>query len=103
MGKYVYIYKGGGMGATEAEQEAAMAAWGKWINDMGSAFEDIGNPFGSSAAVQAGGSNGAAASGLTGYSVVNASSLDDAVNKAKGCPVFAGGGSVDVYEALNVM
>ena len=62
-----------------------------------------GSPFGGSTAVASGGgSNGAAASGLTGYSVVSAASLDDAAAKARGCPIFASGGSVEVYEALEM-
>src|SRR3954447_25045310 len=103
MGKYVYVYKGGAMATTDAEREAAMAAWGTWIGELGDAFVDVGNPFGSSAAVKSDGSNGAATTGLTGYSVIQAGSLDDAVAKARGCPVFAGGGSVDVYETFEVM
>jgi hypothetical protein len=31
---------------------------------------------------------------------VSADSLSDAAAKAKGCPVLAGGGSVEVYEAI---
>jgi hypothetical protein len=103
MGKYVYAYKGGSMPQTDAEREALTAAWTSWIGGLGDTFVDIGNPFGPSAAVKADGSNGAASSGLSGYSVIQASSLDDAVGKARGCPVFAGGGSVDVYETFEVM
>jgi hypothetical protein len=103
MGKYVYVYKGGSTPQTDAEREAVTAAWTSWIGGLGDTFVDIGNPFGPSAAVKADGSNGAASSGLSGYSVIRASSLDDAVGKARGCPVFAGGGSVDVYETFEVM
>jgi hypothetical protein len=103
MAKYMYVYKGGGMAATEEEQQAAMAAWGAWLGGMGDALLDMGNPFGSSAAVKGDGSGGAAGSGLTGYSIVEAASLQDAIAKANGCPVFAAGGSVDVYETLDVM
>ena len=100
MGKYVFAYKGGGMAATEEEQGKAMQAWQAWIGELGDSLVDIGNPFAGSAAVTVGGSNGAASSGLTGYSIVSASSLDDAATKTRGCPVFASGGSVDVYEAI---
>jgi hypothetical protein len=103
MGKYVYVYKGGTMAETDEEREAVTAAWGAWIGELGEAFVDVGNPFGPSAAVKVDGSNGAAASGLTGYSIVQASSLDDAVAKVRGCPVFASGGSVEVYETFEVM
>ena len=103
MPKYVYIYKGGGMAATEEERNAAMAAWGTWIGQLGDAFVDVGNPFGASAGVKSDGSNGAAGADLTGYSIVQAASLDDAVAKSRGCPVFTGGGSVDVYETFEIM
>ena len=102
MGKYVYVYKGGSMPQTEEERDASTAAWRAWIGELGDAFVDVGNPFGPSAAVKADGSNGPAG-GLSGYSIVQAGSLDDAVGKARGCPVFAGGGSVDVYETFEIM
>ena len=46
------------------------------------------------------GSTGAATAGLSGYSVLQADSLDAAAVLAKGCPVLEIGGTVEVYEAL---
>ena len=37
-----------------------------------------------------------------GYSLIEASNLDDALAKAKGCPILAGGGSVEVAEAIDM-
>jgi hypothetical protein len=39
---------------------------------------------------------------LGGYSIVKAGSLDEAVELAKGCPIFSVGGNVEVRE-INVM
>lgn len=103
MANYVFAYKGGGMAATDAEREAAMAAWGSWFQTLGSAVVDAGNPFGPSIAVNGSGANGGASSGLTGYSIVAADSLGAASELAEGCPVFANGGSVDVYETIPIM
>ena len=104
MGKYLLAYRGGRMAATEEEREAAMAAWGQWLGGLGGALVDAGNPFAGSAAVDSsGGVSADAGSGLSGYSILEASSLGEASDLAKGCPVFAGGGSVDVYETLAVM
>ena len=79
-----------------------MAAWGGWFGSLGDAVVDAGNPFGASTSL-AGGSNAAASSGLSGYSVLRADSLDAAAGLAKGCPVLANGGGVDVYETIEVM
>jgi hypothetical protein len=103
MANYVLAYTGGGMAQTDAEREAAMAAWGQWFGTLGSAIVDAGNPFGPSASVSPSGANGAAETGLTGYSILTADSLDAAAELAKGCPVFANGGKVDVYEAIPIM
>jgi len=104
MGNYVFAYLGGAMAATDEEREAAMAAWGAWFGQLGSAVVDAGNPFAGSTSVSSDGrANGAGRSGLTGYSIVSAGSLDAAGELVKGCPILAGGGSVDVYEVLPVM
>jgi hypothetical protein len=98
MAKYVLVYKGGNMATTDEEREAAMAAWGAFLGGLGDSLVDAGNPFGPSASVGSG-----AGAGLTGYSIVSADSLDEATEKAKGAPVLAGGGGVEVYETIEVM
>jgi hypothetical protein len=86
----------------EAEQQAVMEAWGAWFGTLGDAVVDMGTPFGASSSVSSDGSNGAAGSGLTGYSIVTAESLDDATAKAGGCPIVHAGGSVDIYETVDM-
>ena len=104
MASYLLAYTGGSTPETEEARDAQMAAWGKWFQDLGEAVVDPGNPFGPSKAIAADGSVGdGASSGLTGYSVLAADSLDSATEMAKGSPVFAVGGRVDVYETLEVM
>jgi hypothetical protein len=103
MANYLLAYTGGGMAATEAEREQAMDAWGQWFGKLGSAVVAPGNPVGSSTSVSASGSNGGAGSGLTGYSVIAADSLDAAAALVTDCPIIAAGGKVDVYETIEVM
>jgi hypothetical protein len=104
MSKYVLAYKGGGMASSDAEREAAMAAWGAWMGGLGEALTDPGNPFGPSQAMAADGTlSDGAGSGLSGYSILQADSFAAAAEMAKGCPIFAAGGSIDVYEALAIM
>jgi hypothetical protein len=104
MAKYVLAYTGGATPETEAEQQAVMAAWTGWFQTLGQAVADPGNPFGPSKAVSADGAVGdGGPSRLTGYSIVTADSLDAAADLAKGCPVLAAGGGVEVYETFDVM
>jgi hypothetical protein len=104
MANYALAYKGGQMAETDEERERVMAAWGEWMGALGSALVDVGNPFGASATVANGGTvSDGAASALTGYSILDADSLAAATELAKGCPVLASGGSVEVYETIKVM
>lgn len=98
MGRYVLVYQGGAMAETEEAQAAAMAAWGAWFGTLGAAVVDGGAPFGASGAV----GGGAARAGLTGYSILEAADLDAAVALGAGCPIIADGGTVDVYETIDV-
>jgi hypothetical protein len=103
MAKYVLIYQGGTAPEGEAAQKAVMDQWMAWFGSLGAAVVDGGAPFGPAKTVASDGavSDGTAAA-LTGYSIVDASSLDDAVAKAKGCPVLASGGIVEVYGTIDM-
>ena len=97
MAKFVYLYTGGGMPETEEEGQRVMKAWQDFLGGFGDKLVDQGAPFGASQAV-----NGNGALKASGYSVVSADSLADAVAAAKVCPIFERGGNVEVYEAIEM-
>jgi len=106
MTDFVLLYKGGSMAETDEERAAVMDAWTSWFGELGSAIKDGGNPFTQTARhVRSDGSIGdVAASGIaTGYSIVQADSIDGATALAKGCPVLTSGGEIEVYETFPVM
>ena len=104
MANYVLVYSGGGMPETEAEEQAVMAAWGAWYEDLGQAVVDSGNPFGPSTSVAADGTiSQGAPSALSGYTVISADDLDAATEQARNCPILNSGGRVDVYETFQIM
>ena len=104
MAKYLFVYHGGKQPANDEEVAKVMDAWGQWMGSMGSAVIDGGNPVGMSTTVQSDGSvvNNGGANPASGYSLVEASDLDDAVGKAKGCPILDMGGSIELAEAFDM-
>jgi hypothetical protein len=101
MTKFVLAYTGGSMAETPEAQQKAMEDWTAWFTDLGAAVADPGAPFGPAVSVRAdGATSDGTASALTGYSILEADSLADAATKAKGCPVLASGGAIEIYEAL---
>lgn len=97
MGKYVFIYHGGGNG-----NDGTMEDWVNWFTTLGDKVIDPGNPFNTGGqAVHKGGVMPVEGTVATGYTVVKADSMEEATEMAKGCPlVGADDAAVAVYEAL---
>lgn len=104
MAKYLYVYHGGSHPESKEAAKEVMNAWGKWFGSMGSAVVDGGNPVGKSSTVKSDGSvaSNGGANPASGYSLIEASSLNDALTKAKGCPILSAGGSIEVAEAIDM-
>ncbi len=104
--KYLLVYYGGSMPDTPAQQARVMKQWTTWFTKLGTAMVDPGNPFsGSVNKIDADGSvaKGPVGRRASGYSIIEAPSLDKATKLAKTCPVTKGGAQIAVYETFNVM
>ena len=104
--KYVLVYYGGAMGATPAAQAEALNAWDVWSKNLGKAVVDLGNPF--SGKVKSVAPDGTIGDGpiariASGYSILEAATIDEAAKMAASCPVLKGGGQIAVYETFNAM
>ena len=104
MPKFMFAYHGGGMPETEEEQAKVMQAWGEWMGSLENDLIDGGNPVGQSKTVKPDGSvtDDGGANPLSGYSLVEAKDYDDAVAKAKGCPILESGGTIEVAQAMEM-
>ena len=104
MAKYLFVYHGGSHPQTKEAQAKVMAAWGQWFGSMGKALIDGGNPVGKSSTVRSDGTvvHDGGANPASGYSLIESPSLEDALAKAKGCPLLAAGGSVEIAPAMDM-
>lgn len=104
--KYLLVFYGGGMPEGAAAQARVMKQWETWYGKLGPAVVDGGNPM--SGAVNKIRADGAISKGpigkrATGYSIIEAPTLDKATKLAKGCPILKSGGEIAVYETFNAM
>jgi len=106
MAKFVVIYSGGsGMAATPEEQERIMGEWGAWYGKLGPAIVDGGNPFGASKNFSGAGAAVADGPGTlpaTGYTIIEADSLDAAAAACADHPHLGQGGQVSVFETIDM-
>jgi len=107
MSRYMLIYNGKATDPRQMSPEDAakvMDAWGTWMGAVGPALVDLGTPFGQGTSVVDDGSS-ADAIELSGYSIVEASSLAEARGLAESHPFLSegkGNYAVEVYEMLPV-
>ncbi len=103
MAKYLFAYYGGKQPASKAESDKVMADWMKWFESMGKAVVDAGNPTTPGKMVSGKGLANIGRNPVTGYSIVQAESLDKAVVLAKSCPQIASDGQIAIYEIMPMM
>lgn len=107
MAQFMMVYKGAATDMAEMSEEQAqgvMAAWGTWMEKVGSALVDVGTPLGSGSSIVDDGSEGTAVA-LSGYSIVTADDMAGARALAADHPFLSegkGNFAVDIYEMLPV-
>lgn len=102
MANFVFLYHGGEMPEGEDAQKKMMDAWMAWFGQLGDSMVDGGNPIAPGAKKISGeGAVSDAGSDVTGYTVIKADSMAEAVEKAKSCPIGAGA-SMTVHETVQM-
>ncbi len=105
MAKFLFVYRNNAdqeRQPSPEEMQAAMAAWGEWFKELGSAIIDGGDgllPTGKRVSPDGAVSDGPfieAKELVGGYSILQADDIDQACELAKGCPILAAGGNVEV-------
>lgn len=102
MKNYVFIYRND-TSTDDMPMDEVNAAWMNWFTELGDTVVDAGNPFNSGGqSVTQKGATDVKGTATTGYSIIKAKGLDDAVAVAKTCPLVkhVADGEVQVYETL---
>lgn len=104
MTKFLVTYSGGAQpeGMTEEQTAQVMQAWNAWYESLGDAVVDFGNPTGASKVVVPGGVVSDGAPGITGYSLLNADSLDAAAEACRQHPHLDAGGTITIHKTFDI-
>lgn len=105
MARFLLLYTGGmGMGASPEMQQKIMADWGAWYGKLGAAIVDGGAPFGEAKHLTGSGAGDGALGErpATGYTVIEADSLDAAAAACADHPHVSHGGEVQVFTCIDM-
>jgi len=107
MQKYMFLFRGGDAAraaASPEDMQKHLAKWGAWFKGLGDKGQFVGGePLEFTGKVLSGtkktlsdGPFAEAKDLVGGYAIVKATSLDDAVEIARGCPIFEHDGVLEV-------
>lgn len=102
MTNYVLAYHDGKEFDSPEAQASSMERWGAWLSGLGDAVVNPGTPLGMSKTVTADGvTDGGGPYPLLGYTIVQAESMESALEMAKACP-FLEIGTIVVSQAMEM-
>src|ERR1022692_3278765 len=111
MSEFVYLYRGGERSDSPEQSELIMQKWVAWMEELGKKghLKDRGQPLDTAGKVVRGkqkivtdGPYTESKDVVGGYTLVEAKDLAQAAELSKGCPIFEGGGLVEVRPVMEM-
>ena len=112
MGDFTFLYRGGNTNmASPEERQKQMEKWMTWFKEIGAKghVKDPGHPLERSGKIVGGkpiavsdGPFAEAKDVVGGFSLIEAKDLAEAAEIAKGCPILAAGGAVEVRPVMKM-
>ena len=103
MARYFMAYLGGNQPSSPEEGKRHMAKYKEWLSSLRASAVSPANPLQDTSTVQPDGSvsNGGKTT-MSGYTIVEADSMESALAMAKRCPFLEIGGSLEVSELVQM-
>lgn len=103
MPQYVIVYLGGNQPSSPEEGKQHFAKYMEWLSSLGEAAVSPANPLKNTNTVNPDGSvTESGTTKMSGYTMVEADSMDAALEIAKACPFLDIGGSLEVSELMQM-
>ena len=103
MAQYVIVYLGGNHPSTPEEGQQHFTKYMEWLSSLGDAAVSPANPLGNTHTISPDGSvETGGQSAMSGYTIIEADSMDTALEMVKGCPFLEIGGSLEVSELMQM-
>ena len=103
MAQYIITYLGGDQPSSPEEGKQHFAKYKEWLSSLGDSAVSPANPFKNTSTVN---SDGTVTTGSTtlmsGYTIIEADSMEAALSIAKACPFLDIGGSLEVSELIQM-
>ena len=103
MPQYAIVYLGGNQPSSPEEGKQHFAKYKEWLSSLGDSAVSPANPFKDTSTVNPDGSvTAGSTTSMSGYTIIEADSMEAALSMAKACPFLDIGGSLEVSELIQM-
>ena len=103
MPQYIIVYLGGDQPSSPEEGKKHMAKYREWLSSLGDSAVSPANPFKNTSTVNSGGTvTAGSTTSMSGFTIIEADSMEMALSIAKACPFLDIGGSLEVSELIQM-
>jgi hypothetical protein len=103
MPQYIIVYLGGDQPSSPEEGQQHFSRYMEWLSSLGDSAVSPANPLKDTSTVNPDGSvTAGGTSTMSGYTIVEADSIEAALSMAKACPFLEIGGSLEVSELVEM-
>ena len=103
MTQYIIAYLGGDMPSNPEEGQKHFAKYREWLIGLGEAVISPANPLKDTSTIKPDGSvTPGSTSAMSGFTVIEAASMDEALKAAQTCPFLEIGGILEVSELMRM-
>ena len=103
MTQYVIVYLGGDQPSTPEEGKQHFSKYMDWLSSLGDSVVSPANPLRNTNTVSPDGTvTGGSKTTMSGYTIIEADSMEAALTIAKACPFLDIGGSLEVSELVDM-
>lgn len=103
MSRFIIAYLGGNHPSSPEEGQQHFARYKEWLSSLGEAAVSPANPFKDTATVNPDGTvKRGSTTSMSGYTIIEADSLDSALSIAKACPFLEINGTLEVSELMQM-
>jgi hypothetical protein len=103
MSQYIITYLGGDQPSSPEEGKQHFAKYKEWLSSLGDSAVSPANPFKNTSTVNSDGTiTIGSTTSMSGYTIIEADSMEAALSIAKACPFLDIGGSLEVSELIQM-
>jgi hypothetical protein len=103
MAQYIITYLGGDQPSSPEEGKQHFAKYKEWLSSLGDSAISPANPFKNTRTVNSDGTvTTGSTTSMSGYTIIEADSMETVLEIAKACPFLDIGGSLEVSELIQM-